>query len=104
MMHHKDIPTFTGDTWLANLLEYAAASNACVSWGCTTCGAQPFRNALVHSAQLAGRSDALSEIAEQLGKVAVRPEYVDAMRFVIIFLNAKASSVTLNEQLLPLFT
>jgi hypothetical protein len=104
MMRHKDIPTFTGDTWLAHLLEYAAASNACVTWGCTTCGAQPFRNALIHSAQSTGRSDALSEIAVQLGKVAVRPEYVEAVRFVIMFLNAKTSSVTLNEQLLPLFT
>ena len=104
MTHHKDIPTFTGDGWLANLLEYAAASNACVSWACTTCGAQPFRDALVHSAQSTGRADSLHEIAGQLGKVADRPEYVEAIRFVIMFLNAKAFSVTFNEQLLPLFT
>jgi hypothetical protein len=104
MMHHKDIPTFTGDAWLADLLEYAAVSNACVSWGCTTCGARPFRDALVHSAQSAGTPDSLYEIAGQLGKVAVRPEYVEAIRFVIMFLNAKASSVTFNERLLPLCT
>ena len=103
-MHHKDIPTFTGDAWLANLLEYAAASNACVSWGCTTCGAHLFRDALVHSAQSTGTSDSLYEIAGQLGKVAVRPKYVEAIRFVIMFLNAKTSSVTFNERLLPLFT
>jgi hypothetical protein len=103
MMHHKHIPTFTGDAWLANLLEHAAASNACVSWGCTTCGAQPFRNALVHSAQSTGRSDSLYEIAGQLGKVAVRPEYVEAIRFVIMFINAKASPIAFNQRLLPLF-
>jgi hypothetical protein len=104
MMHHKEIPVFTGDAWMADLLEYATASNACVSWGCTTCGAQPFRNALIHSAQLTGRPDALGEIAGQLGKIAVRPEYVMAIRFIIMFLNAKAPSVVFNEQLLSLFT
>lgn len=104
MMRHKDIPTFTGNAWLANLLDYAVTSNACVSWGCTTCGAQPFRDALVHSAQSTGRSDSLYEIAGQLSKVAVRPGYVEAIRFVIMFLNAKASSVTFNERLLPLIT
>jgi hypothetical protein len=104
MMQQKEIPTFTGDGWLRDLLENVAATNACVRWGCTTCGAEPFRNALVQSAQsTGGSSDGLCEIAGQLGRVAVRPEHVDAVRFVIMFLNARASSTTFNEQLLPLF-
>jgi hypothetical protein len=104
MMHRKDIPTFTGDAWLASLLEYAAISNACVSWGCTTCGARLFRDALVRSARSPGRLDSLYEIAGQLGKVAIRPECVEAIRFVIMFLNTNSSSTTFNERLLPLFT
>ena len=103
MVHHKEIPVFTGDTWLAKLLEYAAASNACVRWGCTTCGAQPFQNALLQPAQSTRASDVLCEIAGQLGRVGVRAEHVDAMRFVIMFLYKKAPSITFDQQLLPLF-
>lgn len=105
MMHNEDIPIFTGEVWLAELLEHAAVTNACVTWGCTTCGAQSFRNALVQSAQsIGGTSDVVREIAKQLGKISVRSEHVEAVRFTIMFLDARTSSTTFNEQLLPLFT
>ena len=107
-MHTGELPKFVGKSWLSDLIVHAVNVGACVSWGCTTCGTMPFRRSLVESASAAVGDhptdhEVSLEIARRLRDVPGRPELVEVIRFVIMFLYARSGSQLFEQDLLPLF-
>ena len=101
------LPPFTGRQWLNDLVRFSARNNVCTKWGCTTCGARPFRKALLanaSSAAGAGDQEIDEEIARQLANVDVDDQTSHTIRFVILFLYyLRGRSADFESDLLPLF-
>jgi hypothetical protein len=82
MHSDRDLPTFGGEDWLAQLMTHALERGACVRMNCTTCGAMPFKKALWAGAEAAAPMLPADEIARQL---SCQPHDTDegGLRFVI---------------------
>lgn len=91
MAHASVVDVETGEDWLRWLIVHGRQRDACMTWGCTTCGATPFRKALWNSAALAGPDDPAREIARQLTRYPAGAD-VRALRLVICDLNARADA------------
>lgn len=107
-MHAGELPTFVCNAWLLELTTHAVDIGACVSWGCTTCGAMPFRHALIESARTElGASptdhELSREIAARLRDLPDGPEFIEATRFVLMFLYVRSGSNIFENDLIPLF-
>ena len=107
VMHTDRLPTFAGATWLLDLVTHATGVGACMNWGCTTCGALPFRRAVTESANLAAGPGATEhqvsvEIATQLGTFPASASWVPAIRFLLMFLYAERGKLEFERDLLPL--
>src|SRR6266851_9034674 len=105
-MHRSELHLFRGETWLSDLIEHAVEVGACVRWGCTTCGAMALRRALRDSASAVlgdQKSDGavIYEITNGLRGVHARPELIEAIRFIIMFLDAQVGSRRFEQELLP---
>ena len=105
-MHARELPTFSGDKWLADLVEHATRAGACMRWGCTTCGATAFRRALLESAKASPGQppdqDIAHRIANQCRDLDSSSEQVEAIRFVIMFLDAGLGQQRFQNEIVPI--
>jgi hypothetical protein len=94
--HSAELGLITGDGWLSQLISDATLQGACLQWGCTTCGSQPFRKAMWASATAANRTRPDLAIAEQLQQL---PQFLDptALRLILCDLDWRLGDAALLE-------
>jgi hypothetical protein len=91
MGHDTPLAICRGERWLAELIGEATAQNACVTWGCTTCSARAFRQALWASAEANAKGVLVEELAAKLGMLPLGID-TTVVRLVLCELNARITS------------